>query len=1017
MSGRQAQLEELLVDWGLQRQQGNELTAEELCIDNSELVSELSRLISELKEMDWLEEDDDLHDDFLQLPDFSTLSDQADEARLPECLMSLNEFCQRLIESGLMDQEQVEQLRKLFGGHRARAFAQQLISEKKLTNFQATVLLECQDVPLVLDRYVILGEIGKGGMGTVYKALHQQMDRIVALKILPKAAVDSPDKVRRFHREVKAVAKLEHPNIVTAFDAREDKEYHFLVMSLVNGSDLSQLIRQKGPLPVFSAIDYVIQAARGLEHAHSMGIIHRDIKPANLLLNQDGKVKILDMGLARIDAGDPEQGNTVSMELTQAGAVMGTIAYLAPEQALDTRHADARSDIYALGCTLYFLLTGKPPYIEDTMMKTVMAHREGAIPSLREERKDVPQKLESVFETMLAKKPEHRFQSMSELISALEMIEIEESGWSQTVIDHDLSFQETRSVQDEDTSRATTFPKPVSVPPRKNNWGIIAVCLFGLAGMGWAWASGIFLKVETEAGTIILEVDQPELAGAEVTVDGEKKITLKTGEGKEPIQIEGDEKTHLIKVTKGGFETFTKAFTVKAGKSQTIRVYLEPLRQQDSHSNVTIPESQAVVSEKASTYALSFDGVNDFIEIPNLKIDAAAPLTFEAWCTISPAKAPQNEFFDPLFTSNTLTDQEAGYALIFARDNSSFWMANQKLVRHQASSNQLYVVNVPPGQRYHIAAVWDKESKRLYIDGKLVAQGANPMDSFKTDFDDSKQFPVIGKASLLHLPLQRYLKGKIDEIRISNIARYTADYSPADRIETDEHTQALYHFDDGSGTDILDSSGNGHHGVIHGATWTPHSASAADIENQSRNYSVAEWVLSIGGWIATPHSKIEDKQSLKKGGSLLSVMLQDNEKVSDKDLVRLTPLENLIVLNLANTNVSDAGMQHIGKIRTLERLDLQNSAVTGKGLRYLASLQSLKTLWANGLTVSNSDIEALTECTGLEQLSLNDPAITDAAIEYLSEMKSLQSLNLTGTSVSEGGKADLRANIPHCQIK
>jgi hypothetical protein len=243
---KQDQLEELLVDWEQQRRQGKELTVEEVCKDSPELVPEMSKLIIDFKATDWLEDDDDSNDDFLHLPDFSTVSGHADETRLPECKLTLDEFCQRLIESELMDEEQVGELRQRISADDGSSFAQQLVSDKKLTRFQATVLIEGRNLPLVLDRYVLLEEIGAGGMGAVYKALHQQMDRVVALKILPQEAVNSPDKVKRFQREVKAAAKLEHSNIVTAFDAHESKGIHFLVMSYVAGSDLMAIVRKQG---------------------------------------------------------------------------------------------------------------------------------------------------------------------------------------------------------------------------------------------------------------------------------------------------------------------------------------------------------------------------------------------------------------------------------------------------------------------------------------------------------------------------------------------------------------------------------------------------------------------------------------------------------------------------------------------------------------------------------------------------------------------------------------------------
>src|SRR4029079_14980428 len=209
--------------------------------------------------------------------------------------------------------------------------------------------------------------------------------------------------VARFQREVVAAAKLNHSNIVTAYDADEAPRIHFLVMEYVEGKDLSALVKQNGPLSIDKAVNYILQAARGLEFAHSEGIVHRDIKPANLLLDKKGTVKILDMGLARIGGDTPGQA-----ELTNTGTVMGTVDYMAPEQALNTKTADARADVYSLGCSLYYLLTGKAVYGGDTLMEKLLAHREEPIPDLRAIRPDVPEHIQSLFTRLVAKKVQDR---------------------------------------------------------------------------------------------------------------------------------------------------------------------------------------------------------------------------------------------------------------------------------------------------------------------------------------------------------------------------------------------------------------------------------------------------------------------------------------------------------------------------------------------------------------------------------------------------------------------------------
>ncbi len=279
-------------------------------------------------------------------------------------------------------------------------------------------------------RYRVLGLLGAGGMGAVYKAEHLRMERLVALKVISPALTGRPEMVERFHREVKAAARLAHPNIVTAYDADQAGDTHFLVMEYVEGTSLDQKVRQGGPLPVAEACEYARQCALGLQHAFERNMAHRDVKPHNLMLTPDGQVKVLDFGLARFvqeattaRAGPaPAPGVTAgpaAAALTETGTLMGTADFIAPEQATDPAQADVRADVYSLGCTLYYLLAGHPPFPEGTALDKLTAHCERAPTPLTELRRDVPPALARVVERMMAKAPARRYQAPAEVAEAL----------------------------------------------------------------------------------------------------------------------------------------------------------------------------------------------------------------------------------------------------------------------------------------------------------------------------------------------------------------------------------------------------------------------------------------------------------------------------------------------------------------------------------------------------------------------------------------------------------------------
>jgi serine/threonine protein kinase len=302
----------------------------------------------------------------------------------------------------------------------SRALARELVDRNWLTAYQANQLLQGRGGELLLGPYRLLDRLGEGGMRQVFKAYHVSMDRIVALKIIPKDRVSNPVAVGRFYREVRAVAKLSHPNIVIALDVSQVGQTHFLAMEYMDGIDLAKLVHQSGRLPIAQACEYIRQAALGLQHAHEKGLVHRDIKPGNLIVarphpDEPAVIKILDFGLARIESESTQAGR-----FTQLGSIVGTVDYIAPEQVESARTADIRADIYSLGCSLFYLLTGQSPFPGEDAVEKISARVLGDAPPVRKSRPDVPEGLEQVVGKMLARDPAKRFQTPAEVVPALE---------------------------------------------------------------------------------------------------------------------------------------------------------------------------------------------------------------------------------------------------------------------------------------------------------------------------------------------------------------------------------------------------------------------------------------------------------------------------------------------------------------------------------------------------------------------------------------------------------------------
>jgi len=374
-------------------------------------------------------------------------------------LESLDQFGRKLSDSGLLSKQQLDDFCDSLPGEQRPSkpdeLGRTLVERNLITEFQLTEVASEDPEPLVIGDYVIQEKIGEGGMGTVFKAQHRLMKRTVAVKKMTAAIGEDDSALKRFEREVEISASLNHINVVAALDAREKNGTHYLIMEYVPGQALSQIVQDRGPLPVDVALGYIIQAATGCAHAHNRGIIHRDIKPSNIVIGSDDVVKILDMGLARLDLPQRESLLATKNPLTSAGIIIGTLDYMSPEQALDSHGVDHRTDIYSLGCTLHFLLTGQPVYSGCSPMEKLVAHREQPVPSLSSARMGVSQELDDVFRRMVAKQANDRFVTMDQVIDALQSCRRSADG----AVISEPSIQ--RSVPPVDPS--TEAPSPVTV--------------------------------------------------------------------------------------------------------------------------------------------------------------------------------------------------------------------------------------------------------------------------------------------------------------------------------------------------------------------------------------------------------------------------------------------------------------------------------------------------------------------------------------------------------------------------
>ncbi|MCO6454694.1 MAG: protein kinase [Pirellulaceae bacterium] len=637
-----------------------------------------------------------------------------------------------------------------------------LVRANRLTRFQQSCVLQRKANLLSLGRYLILDKLGEGGMGTVYRARHRHMNRVVALKMLPRKLLRNRDVSERFRREVEMAAKLVHPNIVTAFDAVVVGQSHFLVMEYIDGTDLSTYVRQRGPLSSRLAIHFLLSAAKGLQYAHGLGVVHRDIKPGNLLVDRQGVVKITDMGLARFIE---RSGAVKHDDLTTAGEILGTLDYMAPEQAMNVKGNDLRSDIYGLGCTLHFLLTGQPIYAGDSPPQILLAHREQPVPDLAERCGDVLPGLNDVFQKMVAKRPADRFQTMREVIRALQQVQgirgkgPRPAGRSKVLEPELATFLRGQAASPIANGRGITVeaspvrpesvttqaaPKPARRPTRRRK-------LLAAAALG---ATAVILAV------VLLGPSWDHLLS-----------------------------NHWVQAAPAAPET-----TGGHGPPAT----------------AAGPLTTTPVAHGSPNYALRFDGRESFVSVPSLVFDPKQPWTIEAW--VRPADTTGEVIQTCLGWHESVWLTYCGTSRVLAAYVSTPGIGWAQL--HSTSVSK-------SNENIHLAAVFADGYMSFYVNGvrqerPMIVNNVQNLPRTATFGIGARLPSAAGGASVEPLS---YFEGLIDEVRVSNSSRYDSRFTPIKRFQVDNQTVCLFHCDEGEGNILHDASPNGHQGVIHAAAW------------------------------------------------------------------------------------------------------------------------------------------------------------------------------------------------------
>lgn len=979
-------------------------------------------------------------------------------ATLPKIALSYDRFVECLSTSGLLTSEELALLRNSLPPEAVAnvdTLASHLLQANKLTLYQLRRVGQGNSAGLVLGNYVVLDELGAGGMGVVYLARHRRMKRLVALKVLPANLISSNSAITRFHREVEAAAKLSHPNIVQAYDADEASEIHFLVMEYVDGIDLDSYVEKCEILPIPLALDFIAQAARGLAHAHERGIIHRDIKPSNLLLDHSGTIKILDMGLARIEHSDPESDHR---NLTQSGRVMGTVDFMAPEQALDAKRADHRADIYSLGCTLHFLLSGQTLSPEGSLAMKLLWHQNTPVPSLRIDVPYASKRLDALFQRMLAKRPEDRPQSVDAVLVELQACQaevgpvtpaqrVERLGQlrrtpTDTVVGG--RFGQT-AAKSGDPSPETIGPTRAEVPSpirrahnpvggysTRNPWatlGAVAAILVA-GGLGWgAYQLGMISGTPADKGpvanapvpvpTTTAEVPDVPVATTPRPESPERQLLpWVLGQGGRAKIHAGDHATRveiatpelmptgnftLVEIDLAGLPLSADDLAQLGGPAGRSLDTLSLAGTSTGDVELArLPPLPALATLDLSGTRITDAGLRALVALSNLR---ELNLSRTAVTTAGLATLRPLTKLTHLYLADTRVDDAAAVPLAEIAGLAHVGLAGTSITADGIARLK--------AARPAIEIEWDapdpdRELARrvLALGGILTIQprrpGAEAVAVTKTSDLPTDDFRV----TQVDLVSSR----EVDDALVAELA--TLPGLTLLRLESPQITSAA--------VDSL-ASATQLAALDLGAVELPDEAVAAlreklpncDIRWQAVNQrKLAQWVLEQGGTVSLVTAdgqrldELHNRNDLPLGPfRLRAIDLTKLAKITDDDLRQAAGLTELESLRLAETGLTDAGLNHIAAAKSLRELDISKTAITDRGLASLATLAALEQLYLTDTAIGNAGVRELRRLERLSHLSLAGTQVTGAAIDDLARMPALRWLSLARLPLDDAGIA------------